>query len=548
MKVVDAVAAVLKREGVEYVFCYPTNTLIEACSAAGIRPVVCRQERVGMGMADGFSRVSNGRPPGVFTCQSGPGAENAFSGLATAFADSTPVLVLPHGAPTTRAGIPGVFSPSRAFAVIAKSTEVINRADRVDEVLRRAVTALRLGRPGPAVVEIPDDVATEDVDEARLAYQSPRTTRSAADPADVDAAARVLVEARSPTILAGQGVIFAEASAELVQLAELLQTPVMTTLLGKSGFPEDHPLSAGTAAHVGPATVPHFLKKADVILAVGTSLTLHGISSVAVPHGKTLIHATNDPRDVNKDHPADYPLVGDAKLVLGQLVEAVQERLGSNRPAAGPVAEEVRAVRERWLHQWLPKLNSREVPINPYRVVWEVVQAVDPHTTILTHDSGGPRAQMVPFYRALSPRGYLGFGKAHALGSGLGLIMGAKLAAPEKLCINWMGDGAFGMVGVDFETAARNGIPILTLVSNNFEMAVETGRMVTSHERFRTRATTGNYAAMAQAMGGYAERVERPDDIAPALERARRATLEGQPALLEFLTCAETADSPTRLQ
>jgi acetolactate synthase I/II/III large subunit len=359
----------------------------------------------------------------------------------------------------------------------------------------------------------------------------------------VDAAARALVEARSPVILAGQGVTFAGASGELVRLAELLQAPVMTTLLGKSGFPEDHPLSAGTAAHVGPGTVPHFLRKADVVLAIGTSLTLHGISSVAVPRGKAIIHATNDARDVNKDHPADYVVLGDAKLVLGQLAEAVQERLGGKPRERGEVAGELQPVRQEWLNKWLPKLTSDEVPINPYRVVWEVVRAVDPANTILTHDSGGPRAQMVPFYRAVSPRGYLGFGKAHALGSGLGLIMGAKLAAPGKLCINWMGDGAFGMVGVDFETAARNDIPILTLVSNNFEMAVETGRMTVSHGRFRTRATTGNY----KAMGGYAERVERPDAIAPAIERARRATLEGRAALLEFLTCAETADSSTRL-
>jgi acetolactate synthase-1/2/3 large subunit len=206
------------------------------------------------------------------------------------------------------------------------------------------------------------------------------------------------------------------------------------------------------------------------------------------------------------------------------------------------VAGEIKSVTDKWLQSWMPKLTSDEVPINPYRVVWEITKAVDPKNAILTHDSGSPRSQLVPFYRS-APRGYIGFGKAHALGSGLGLIMGAKLAAPDKLCINWMGDGAFGMVGTDFETASRNNIPILTIVSNNFEMAVETARMTASHSRFQTRKTTGNIADMGKAMGGYSERVEKPSEIAPALERAKRATQEGKSALLEFITSAETATS-----
>jgi len=547
MRVVDGIAQILKQEGVQHVFCYPTNALIEACAAAGIRPIVCRQERVGMGMADGFSRTSNGKPLGVFTCQQGPGAENAFSGIATAFADSTPVLVLPHGAGSERQGIARVFSPSRAFEPITKSVQLVNRAERVGEIMRRAFTALRTGRPGPVAVEIPEDVGDEEVDQARLAYGPVRPVRGAADPRDVDQAAGVLARADNPVIFAGQGVLLAEASQELVELAELLQAPVMTTMLGKGGFPENHPLSAGTAAGVGPGTVPHFLNKADVIFALGTSLSIHAISSAVIPPGKVIIHAASDPGDLNKDYLAQHPVIGDAKLVLGQFIEAIKDHLGGkSRGQDAALVEEIETVHREWLKQWLPKLTSDEVPINPYRVVWELMRAVDPAKSILVHDSGSPRSQLVPFYRATTPRGYIGFGKAHALGSSLGLIMGAKLAAPDKLCINWHGDCAFGMVGTDFETATRNNIPILSVLSNNFEMATETARMKVSHERYQTRKTSGNYADMAKALGGYAERVESPAELAPAIERARRATEEGKAALLEVITSAETSVSATR--
>jgi acetolactate synthase I/II/III large subunit len=545
MKAVDGIASILKQEGVEYLFCYPTNTLIEAAAAARIRPIVCRQERVGVGMADGYSRISNGQPVGVFTSQYGPGAENAYAGIATAFQDSTPLLALPHGEPTGRQGIWNTFQPARAFEPISKSAEVLNRADRVGEIMRRAFSALRTGRPGPVTVEIPNDVASQDVDDPTTGYASPKRIRSAGDPRAVDEAARVLLEARCPVIFAGQGVRFAGATSELVRLAELLQAPVMTTMLGKGSFPEDHPLSAGTAAGVGTGAARHYLGTADVFLAIGSSLTRHQITTAVIPRGRTIIHATGDPKDLNKDYVADYGIVGDAQLVLGQLCEAVEDRLRGSTREAGPVAAAIAAAMDGWLRAWMPKLGSDEVPINPYRAVWEITKAVDPNATIVTHDSGSPRSQMVPFYRA-GVNGYIGFGKAHALGSGLGLIMGAKLAAPDKLCINWMGDAAFGMVGTDFETATRNNIPILTIVSNNFEMAVETTNMRLSHEIYQTRKTTGNYADMARAMGGYAERIERPADIAPAIERAKRATEEGKAALLELITCPETATSPSR--
>ena len=161
----------------------------------------------------------------------------------------------------------------------------------------------------------------------------------------------------------------------------------------------------------------------------------------------------------------------------------------------------IERTRETWLSQWLPKLTSAEAPITPYRVIWEFIQAFDPAETIVTHDSGSPRNQLLPFYRATTPRGYMGWGKSHALGTGLGLIMGAKLAAPDKFCVNFMGDAAFGMTGLDFETAVRCNLPILTVVLNNATMAIETNARKLSHKLYRTRDLGGDYADMGRAMG-----------------------------------------------
>jgi len=542
MKVVDAIARILKIEGAEFLSAYPTTPLIEAAARADIRPVLCRQERVGVGIADGYARASNGKKLAAFCMQYGPGAENAFPGVATAFSDSTPMLVLPLGHQRDRAQVFPMFSSARTFASVTKSVETITVASQVPDVMRRAISLMRMGRPGPVMVEIPADVAVEDVADAGIdAYRPVKATSAGANVRDVEAAARALREARRPVIHAGQGVLYAQAWDDLIELAELLEAPVMVTLEGKSAFPEDHPLALGTGGVVVTGPILHYLREADLVFGIGCSLTRHPMAT-GIPAGKTIIHATNDERDLHKSYPADYPLLGDAKAVLRQFIEAVKSQGG--RPAGREgVRAEIERVRAAWLGEWKPKLGSDEVPISPYRVIGEFMRAVDPRDAIVTHDSGSPRDQLLPFYRAVPPRSYLGWGKSHALGTGLGLVIGAKLAAPDKFCVNFMGDAAFGMTGLDFETAVRANIPILTVVLNNSAMAIEIPHLVLSHEKYRTRDIGGRYADMALAMGGWAERVERPEEVSGAFARARKATESGQAALLEFITSQETAFS-----
>ncbi len=480
MKVVDAIAEILKREGVQFLSCYPTTPVIDACAAVGIRPYLCRQERVGAGIADGYSRVTNGRPIGVFAMQYGPGAENAFPGVATAYSDSTPILFLPLGHPRNRAQVYPLFSSARSFEAVTKSVETLNLAGEVEEVMRRAYSLLKMGRPGPVMVEIPADVALEEVPQTSLNYVPVKATRTGGNQQDIADAAEVLLESGRAIIHAGQGVLYADACDELLELAELLQVPVMTTLEGKSAFPENHELALGSASGVMNGPALDFLTRAETVFAVGTSLTKHGMAA-NVPPGKTIIHATNDERDLNKNYQTQHPILGDAKLVLRQFIDACKDLMGREPREAG-VAGEIAQGRDRWLRDWLPKLTSDEVPLSPYRVMWDFINSVDSREAIVTHDSGSPRDQLMPFYQASTPRSYLGWGKSHALGTGLGLNMGAKLAAPDKFCVNFMGDAAFGMTGLDFETAVRNEIPITTIVLNNSAMAIERHALVTSHE------------------------------------------------------------------
>ena len=199
----------------------------------------------------------------------------------------------------------------------------------------------------------------------------------------------------------------------------------------------------------------------------------------------------------------------------------------------------IRSTREEWLADWLPKLRSEEVPLSPYRVISELMQTVDVANTIITHDAGSPRDQLSPFWPAVTPLSYIGWGKTTQLGTGLGFAMGAKLAQPDKLCINVWGDAAIGFTGMDFETAVRERIPILSILFNNFSMAIELPIMRTATEKYRSTDISGNYADMAVAFGGYGERITEPAEIADAIKRGVQQTQDGTPALLEFITGKE---------
>lgn len=537
MQVVDAIAHAMKAEGIDILFAYPVNPLIEAAAKLDIRTVIVRQERIGLHMADAYSRLSSGDKIGVFCMQHGPGAENAFGGVAQAYSESVPILVIPAGYPRRLAHYYPNFNSTLNMQHVTKWAEPITMGKAVPEIMRRAFFQLRNGRPGPVMVEVPLDVMNEEVPD-NWVYEPAFSAKSGPNPADVAAAAEVLAKAERPVIYAGQGVHYAKAWDELKTLAETWNIPVTTSIEGKSAFPEDHPLSLGSGGRANPRPVKHYLAEADVILGIGVSFALTAFG-VPMPKGKTIIHATLDPMDLNKDVPAQHGLIGDAKLTLDALTSAMQSFDKGPATARAGEPEKISALRDAWMSEWLPKLTNNEAPINPYRVVAELDRLVDKDNVVITHDAGSPRDQTTPFWTATTPLSYIGWGKTTQLGYGLGLAMGAKLAAPEKLCINVWGDAAIGFTGMDFETAVRENIPILSILFNNFSMAIELPIMQVSTEKYRSTDISGNYADMAKAFGGYGERITDPNEIVAALERGIEATRNGQAALLEFITDQE---------
>ena len=299
-------------------------------------------------------------------------------------------------------------------------------------------------------------------------------------------------------------------------------------------------MSLGTGGRTRPKMVSHFLEKADLVFAIGSSCTRETFTT-NIPAGKTIIQSTIDEIDIGKDYPVAEAIVGDAKLVLAQLIEEVKKQLGSaGRTDRDDVAKELKAVKEEWIKTWMPKLASEETPINPYRVIWELSQLMDKGKTIVTHESGGPRDQAIPFYEVTTPGGYIGWGKTTTLGGSLGFAMGAKLANPDKTVINILGDAGIGMAGFDFETAVRENIPIISIVLNNSKFSGYERMLPVASERYNIDRVGGNYTGVAAALGFHTERVEQPGEITPAIKRAQEMVKGGQPAFIEFMTRVDT--------
>ncbi len=534
MQGVDVIAEVLRREGIEYLSVYPAQPLIDACAKIGVRPVICRQERVGVAIADGFSRTTNGNRIGVFASQAGPGTENSFPGAAQAFGDNVPILHIAGGDMNDRTFTEPVFNAVENYRHVTRSAARIGSTERISELMRRAFYQLRTGKTGPVLLEIAGDVWGSDI-EGELDYTPVRPSRAAADPADVAEAAAALLAAKRPVIHAGQGCLYAEAWDELKEVAELLRAPVMTTMQGKSVFPEDHPLALGAAVVSTTKQAAHFIAQSDVIFGVGCSFTATRYGMV-IPPGKIIVHNSANAGDINKDVSVDFPLLGDAKLVLQALIAEIKAKTGgAGRSGGDDVETEVAKVKHEWLDEWMPQLTSDEVPINQYRIIWDLLHHVDRANTIVTHDSGSPREQLVPFWQCVAPRTYMGWGKSTQLGYGLGLIMGAKLAKPDKLCINIMGDAAIGMVGMDIETAVRNKLGILTIVFDNDVMAIERSNQPYTANTMDSLALGGDYKTIAEALGAWSRVVDKPDDFLPALDEAISITETGRPALLDCM-------------
>ena len=548
MNGIEYIAKILKQEGVEWLPCFPNNPIIEAVAKEGIRPVTFRHERGAVMAADGFSRISDRQRFGVVAVQAQAGSENALGGLSQAFADNVPILMLPGGINLDQLAVRPNFSGVQNFQHVTKSIEAIYQPSDVGNAMRRAFHALRNGRSGPVVVELTGDVCNLEVPEDAQNYHSPRVSHQVPSSTDIKDAVKALLSAKKAVLWAGGGVLFAGATAELKELAELTGTPVFCTMPGKSAFDERHPLALGAGS--GATTLPahRWLKDCDVLIALGSSLTRTFYGQPVRP-GKFLIQNTNNPDDINKDEPVDIGLVGDAKLTIQAMIDEVKAQIGEQgeskdvqQKTAQAVAEIAEAKAE-WMKEWLPILTSDEEPINTYRVIHAIDQTLDRENSIVTHDAGAPRDSIVPFYTATTPHSYIGWGKTTHLGFGIPLMIGAKMASPDKFCLNLMGDGAFGMSGLDIETSVRCEIPITTVILNNGGMATYPGGFPTARKQYGVSHMQGSYAKIAEGMGATGIVVTKVVELASALQQAQRLNADGKTVLIDVHSNMEARKS-----
>ena len=528
----QAIAHALKAEGVEYLFAFPHNPVIDACAQIGIKPIIGRTERTVINMADGYSRVARRERIGVVAVQYGPGAENAFGGVAQGFADSTPFLMLTGSYRANRLDIAPMFDAVPNYRAITKWAGHVATPDVTLERVRRAFTLLRNGKSGPVLLQVPMDVGSLEYPGDAAAYRPTRRHRSMGDPADISELVERLLAAQRPVIHAGAGVLYSDSSAQLVELAERLRIPVCVTLNGKSGFPEDHALSLGVFAKANTLPACKFVADADLVLGLGSSFTIAN-QQASLPGGADLIQVLDSDVDLQKDYPVAHAVIGDLGLVLEQVLAEIGDADTASRPDPRP---QIAAARAEWMGEWSDRFADRESPLSPYHVIGELMAAVDLDETIVTHDSGFPRDQTAPFWKSRPGGYYIGWGKSTQLGYGLGLAYGAKLACPQKQVLNIMGDAAVGMAGMDFETAARNRIGVLSVILNNGVMSGYGKHMPTAVERWQADRLGGDYAALGKALGVEGERVSRHDELAPAIGRGLAAAGQDRPYILEVMT------------
>ncbi len=544
MNSIEYVAKLLKQEGVEWMSCYPSNPLIEAVAKEGIRPIAFRHERGAVMAADGFSRLSDRKRFGVVAMQSQAGAENSVGGLAQANGDNSPILVLPGGNSLDTIFVRPNFVAAKTWEAVVKQAEYITRPDQTANVMRRAFHALRSGRPGPVVVEMPIDVCMADIPEQALNYSSPSDTRSRPSDVAVQEALNHLLKAENPLIWAGAGILMSSATEELREFAELLDIPVYTTMPGKSAFDETHALSVGAGGSTTTGMARKWLAEADVVFAVGASLTSSPYAQRIRPD-KFVIHNVISEDDLQKDRFADLALPGDAKLTLQALLEQARERVGGGGRDTG-VQAAIAEEKSNWEAAWKPYLENDDSPLSPYRVIHEMNVNLDNDNSVVTHDAGAPRDQIVPFYTATTPHSYIGWGKTTHLGFSIPLMIGAKMAMPERMCVNLMGDGAFGMSGLDIETSARAGVPITTIVLNNGIMATYPGGFPIAREKYGVSHMQGDYAKLADSLGAVGITVTQSSEMGPAILQAKELNESGKTVLIDVHTRAEDSRAPYR--
>ncbi len=522
----QAVVASLEAEGVDTVFGYPGGQAIKIYDAlydsALIRHILARHEQGAVHEADGYARATG--KVGVAIVTSGPGATNTVTGIATAYMDSVPLVVITGQVPT---GVIGTDSFQESDIVgitmpVVKHSYLLQSTDELASTFREAFHIAKTGRPGPVLIDVPSDIASAEMvfeypDGVSLPSYRPTYKGNAKQ---IRAAVEDIVAAKRPVLYAGGGIVSSGASEELVALADAMQIPVVTTLMGKGGFPASHPLNLGPVGMHGAKYSNLAMTEADLIIAAGARFSdrVTGKISEFAPHAR-IIHIDIDPAEIGKIRDAQVPIVGDLKGVLAALVAALEKR------GARPNTDEWLALINQWRERfpfYHPNVGDEPDKIVPEMVLTTLSRLLDPERSIVVTEVGQHQMWAAQFVDRECPRTFLSSGGLGTMGFGFPAAIGAAVACPDKQVVCVAGDGSFQMNSQEMATAAINRVPVKVLVMDNRCLGmVHQWQKLFYNERYSSTLLDANpdFVKLADAYSWQAERISDPAEVEGALER-----------------------------
>ncbi len=531
----QALITALEHEGVDVVFGVPGGAILPAYDPlhdSPIRHILARHEQGAGHMAEGYAWAT-GRV-GVAMATSGPGATNLVTPLADALMDSVPIVAITGQVPTSAVGN-DAFQEAYTTGITMPATKhnyFVTDVDEIPQVVREAFHIASTGRPGPVLIDLPKNVLTatttwREPGEISLAGYKPTVD---GHPRRVKEAVDLIAEAQRPVLYVGGGIIKANASAELRRFAELVNVPVTTTLMGRGAFPDDHRLSLGMPGMHGTYTAITALQKADLLIAIGVRFDdrVTGKVDTFAPHAK-VIHVDVDPAEIGKVRTADVPIVGDARRILTQLIEAWA---GRETPDRHPWLDTIAA----WKRDYPLRYDQQpDGPIKPQFVIEELYRLTDGDATLV---AGVGQHQMwaSQFWRFSDPRRWINSGGLGTMGFAIPAAIGAKVGRPDDLVYAIDGDGSFQMTLQELITAASEGIPVKVAVFNNRSYGMVTQWQKLFYGGKLSASVLGDdvdYVKIAEGLGCAGLRAETPDEVAPTLEKS--LAIDDRPVVVELV-------------
>ena len=524
MKGGEAIIQALKNQGVDTIFGYPGGQVLpfyDMLYGADLRHILVRHEQCAAHAADGYSRASG--KVGVCLATSGPGATNLVTGIATSFMDSSPIIALTGQIPSPLIGndafqeadIIGITMP------IVKHSYQAKDADLIPSMINSGFKIANTGRPGPVLIDIPIETIRNELTEYRedLIETPGYNPNLKGNIKQIKKAAEIIKQAKKPLILAGGGVLIADATSELKELSYLINAPVTTSLMGKGVMDEFDEMSLGMLGMHGRQVANANINDCDCLIAVGTRFSDRTTGNLEgfVPNS-TVIHIDIDPAEIGKNVPVDLPIVGDAKNVLTSLNDLLKG-FKSNENA------------KKWVFKLkkdrtnlIPKYSYDDIPLKPQQVIKEITSSLSPDS-IITTDVGQHQMWMAHFYNVQKPRRFISSGGLGTMGFGLPSAIGAKVACPEDAVVSVCGDGGFLMVNQELATIRENDIPLIMVVLNNRKLGmVYQFQHFFYNERYSETdlGSTPDFVKLAESFNINAERIEKPGETQKALDKAIR--------------------------